>query len=118
MEYEVFDHSSLKAAIDGLSGVFARENVPEEKVFDCKLALRELAENVLKHSKGNAVVEGRVADGFIELKIRSSTDFVPPTQSKCSDVYAENGRGLFLVDSVCYARTVEEGVVKILIQID
>ena len=72
----------------------------------------------MQHSDGVASLESEIRGEFIELKVRSSVRFCPPEESRCSEVYAESGRGLFIVDNVCTERSfTEDGGIKVLIKI-
>ena len=108
----------LQSATKALQRFLLDLGVNRDSVFDCKLVLNELVSNVLKHAKATATVQGRIIEGFGELKIYSETAFIPPEISTCSDVYSENGRGLFLVDSVCATReNTADGAILVTIKI-
>jgi anti-sigma regulatory factor (Ser/Thr protein kinase) len=110
--------TDLQDALDRLCGFLQDSEVPFENVFDSKLVVSELVTNALTHSKAVASFESEVVDGFIRIKVSSSVKFVLPEKSVCSDVYAEHGRGLYLVDSVCESRTMtEQGEILITIKI-
>ncbi|MFQ9737252.1 MAG: ATP-binding protein [Christensenellaceae bacterium] len=98
---EVKNFEALKEAMKELCDFLAESDVPEDSVFDSKLVVSELVSNVLQHSDGVASLESEIRGEFIELKVRSSVRFCPPEESRCSEVYAESGRGLFIVDNVC-----------------
>ena len=100
--------TDLQDALDRLCGFLQDREVPFEHVFDSKLVVSELVANALMHSKAVASFESEVQDGFIRIKVSSSVKFVLPEKSVCSNVYAEHGRGLYLVDSVCESRTTTE----------
>ena len=116
MDHEISDHLTLKSAIDGLDSFLRAQGVADEKIFDAKLAARELIENALCHAGENASLSCRLEGGFIELTVRSSSSY-RPTEITCSGVYDEHGRGLFLIESVSHSVTVEEDLTKILIKL-
>lgn len=96
----------------------AKEQVQGDAVFNSKLIIDELAGNVIKHTRGEASVKGKVEDGYIRLQVYSSVPYTLPKESFCSEVFAENGRGLFIVDRLCSSRTnTEDGGIEIIIQI-
>lgn len=118
MFIEVKNYETLREALKRLCDFLAESDVPEDSVFDSKLVASELVSNILRHSDGVASLEGEIRGEFIELKIHSSARFCPPEQSRCSDVLAESGRGLFIVDSVCAERSfTEDGSIRVLIKI-
>ena len=117
MFVEVKNLMALQDAMERLCEFLLQSEIPEGNVFDSKLVVSELIGNVLKHSEGIASLESEIKDGFIRIKINSTSAFTPPEKSVCSDVYAEHGRGLFLVDSVCIERIMtEEGGILVKIQ--
>lgn len=104
MVFEINDYTTLRNAIDELCSFFESQNVSSERIFDGKLVMSELLGNVFRHSNGTARLHGCIRDGHIEISVFSSVPFKPPQNSRCPEVNAENGRGLFLVDSVCVER--------------
>lgn len=108
MEHFVHDMPSLKIAIDALCAFLDGQGVAQERVFDSRLVASELLGNVLKHAKATANLAYAIEDAHVHITVRSSVAFVPPKTSVCSEVYAEHGRGLFLVDSVSVERTVTQ----------
>ena len=88
-----------------------------ESIFDCKLVLYELLGNVLKHGNGRAELRCAVEEEFVELQISSKGTLSLPRHTPCADVYAENGRGLFLVESVCFERTITEDGILVRIKV-
>ena len=105
MILKVNDLKDLQEAMESLCDFLLRFQIPSESIFDSKLVVSELIVNILKHSEGMASLHTEVKDGLINLKITSTNPYVLPEKSVCSDVFAEHGRGLFLVDSVCLTRT-------------
>ena len=117
MWFEIVSTTDLKNATQAICRHLEENGVPMEKVFDCRLVVNELVGNVLRHSEGKASVKGNIKDGCIEIFVRSTQAFIPPTVSVCSPTTAEGGRGLYLVDSVSVSRTVTpDGEIKVVIQ--
>ena len=118
MIFEVKNYAAMQDAISQFCRFLVSENVSSESVFDSRLVANELVSNVLRHSDGEAKLHGEVKDAFVELVIVSTKKFVPPETPRCSDVYAEHGRGLYLVDAVCAERSVtSEGGIRVRIKI-
>ena len=108
MILKIENYISLQTAIANLCRFLQEKEVSEEGVFHSRLVASELLGNVLKHSTGHATLHTAVKNGFVELTVCSSVQYTPPKKSVCSDEYAENGRGLFLVDAVSVERTMTE----------
>ncbi len=105
MFFKVNDLKDLQDAMESLCEFLLRSEIPTESIFDSKLVVSELVGNVLKHTDGIASLHTEIKDGLINLRITSTKPYVLPERGVCSDVYSEHGRGLFLVDSVCFTRT-------------
>ena len=99
--FQITDYNSLQAALDKLCQFLEEWKVEQEKIFDCKLVACELVGNVLKYAKGDAGLRIKISEGFAQLKALSKSFFELPEKIVCSDWYAESGRGLFLVKSLC-----------------
>ena len=108
MKIKIENYPSMQVAMEQLCSFLQSQGVSEDSVFHCKLAASELVGNVLRHSNGYATLHTQLANGVVELVIQSSVQFTPPTQSVCADLYAEHGRGLFLVDAISIERTTTE----------
>ena len=111
--FQVNDFASLQTALDGLCQFLAEWGVAQEKGFDCKLVACELVGNVLKYTNGRAGLQAEVLNGCVRLKALSESFFKLPETIVCSGLYAEGGRGLFLVNSLCEGQIVaeEDGIV-------
>lgn len=119
MTYEIENYELLRHATEEFCGFLSDANVPMERIFDSRLVVYELLGNVLKHSNGKASLRYTITDGFVEVKILASVPYEPPKCPKCADVYAESGRGIFLVDSICHERVLtEDGVLIVRIKIE
>ena len=119
MVFEIENYVALRCAVEELCKFLSSENVPSERVFDSRLVAYELLGNVLKHSGGSARLQGELVNGYVELKIASEIPFIPPDKSSCADVYAEHGRGIYLVDRICEERTLtEDGGIFVRIRIN
>ena len=119
MEFGIRDMQSLKRAVDALCAYLDGQGVGKDGIFDSRLVASELLGNILKHAQATASMSFLVREGHIHITITSSKPFIPPTQSVCSDTSAENGRGLFLVDSVCVERTAsEDGTITVRIKVE
>lgn len=118
MVFEVKDIPSMHEAIYGLCSYLQQHGVSPDMLFDSKLVASELLGNVLRHTQGGAKIKGEIKDGYFHLYVYSDIIYRPPTESKNADVYAEHGRGLFLIDSVCVERSiVEEGAIVVKLKI-
>ena len=118
MIIRIDDRTALKGAMQQLTDFLRAVSASEEGVFHSKLVVSELVGNVFRHSEGGASVSLERTGEFVRLTVRATKPFYPPEKSTLSDVYAENGRGLFIVDSVCEERTTTpDGEISVRIKI-
>lgn len=101
MFFKVKNYATLQEALEGLCDFLVSQNVGQESIFDSKLVACELLGNVLKYAKGEAGLRGEIKEDFIELKVLSESFFALPDKIECSGLFAESGRGLFLVNTLC-----------------
>ena len=101
MIFQVKDCVALQTALDGLCKELSVRQVEQDCIFDCKLVACELLSNALKYGGGKADLQAELQGGYIVLKVLSQTEFELPEQIECSGLFAENGRGLFLVNTLC-----------------
>ena len=101
MVFKIENYLALREATEQFCTFLIEKKVDEERAFDCKLIVYELIGNVLKHSGGNATFHGEIEGEVIRLKIGAEKPFCPPNMAACADVFAEGGRGLFLVQKLC-----------------
>ena len=112
MVFEIENYQTMQKAMETLSRIFAEQGVSSDKAFDCKLVATELLGNVLRHGTGKARFCVEMSEEYVELRVLTQETFLPPENSVKADVYAEHGRGLYLIDSVCKERvqSEEEGI--------
>lgn len=108
MYFEIDDFNALRTALHQMCLKLTAEKIPEETVFQSKLVADELLSNVLQHGGGRAYLVAEREGDEIRISVRGSNDYRPPETSTCADVYAESGRGLFLVDRFCSRREFSE----------
>jgi anti-sigma regulatory factor (Ser/Thr protein kinase) len=119
MVFKVKDYAAMQEALSALCRFLEGEKIPKERVFDAKLAACELMGNALKYAGGETGVEGEVKDGYIELKIYSKRFFALPETVVCADLFAEHGRGLFLVNELCNGQMLaEEDGIRVRVKIE
>lgn len=117
MRQDVKDLIELQGATREFFQSLLAFGVPQDYAFDCRLIASELLANALKHSGCAATLKWLVTAQTIELWVSSPVRFEPPVESHCSNIDAESGRGLFLVDQFSFERTVtDEGAIKVTVK--
>lgn len=108
MIFKVKDYDALQEALSALCAFLEGGKIPQERVFDAKLIACELMGNALKYAGGETGVESQIKEDCIELKIYSKQFFAIPKNVVCADLFAEHGRGLFLVHELCKGQMIAE----------
>ena len=117
IKYEVNNLNELRERAKSLVDFLATAGVPLDYAFDSRLIVCELVGNVLKHGRSIATMEAVVEGGEIRLTVYAENGCLPPSVSVCSEVTAEGGRGLYLVDRLSFERTVTvDGGVRVVIK--
>ncbi len=118
MIFKVKDCAAMQEALSALCAFLEGCQIPTEKVFDAKLVACELMSNALKYAGGETGVESDIKNGSIELKIYSKQFFALPKAVVCADLFAEHGRGLYLVHKLCKGKmNAEEDGIRVIIDI-
>jgi len=104
MYFRIDNYKMLESALKEFESFLIKSGLSDESVFDSKLVVAELVTNVFQHSSGAAHLESDLSAEDVIIKVRSATAFVPPEKSCCSDVLDENGRGLYIIDSISEKR--------------
>ncbi len=110
--------ASLQAALTELTNFLTNAGISEEQIFDSKLVACELLSNVLRHTEGETGISSEIKNGHIELKILSETFFALPETIRCSGLFSEHGRGLFLVNELSEGKLFsEQDGIRVLLKI-
>lgn len=115
MRFKVKNCDELQLALDALCRYLREQQVSQERIFDSRVVACELIGNVLRHAEGEAELRSVVQNGYIELTVASDTACALPQKIECADVYAEHGRGLYLVEQLSERMTVEAAAIKVLL---
>lgn len=104
MYFEIDNFNALERALHEMWRRLEAQQVPEQSLFDSKLVASELLSNVLLHGGERAIFSALLEGDFIRICVQGNNGYCPPEKSECADVFSENGRGLFLIDSLCESR--------------
>lgn len=109
---KIADHAALKEGIARMCSALEEMGVPVDAVFSSKVVAHELLTNALEYGGGEARFSFRLSGNSIRISVRAKYGFEPPKKIARADLYAECGRGLYLVDALSERReySEEEGV--------
>lgn len=101
IEFKVDNLINMNSALQDFLDFLVRENVAEEDVFDSRLVSCELITNVIRHLGETAYFSGGLTENVIEIQVRSEKSGGAVVIPTLPDVFAESGRGLYIVNTIC-----------------
>lgn len=107
-EYTISAYGEIADCCRAMTARLGLEELPEYTAYTLRLALDELATNVLKHSHCKAEVSCCAEEGLLVLTVRGNCGFCPKRVPP-PDLFSECGRGIFLVRSLCDLEYLEGG---------
>jgi hypothetical protein len=107
--FTVENLKALNGALADLVAYLQEEHVPDETQYISKLVSCELITNVIRHCGEAATFTSGVKGHFVEIKVASKSDKGALPSPSLPDVFAENGRGLYIVKSLCYGDILSDG---------
>ena len=112
----VSGYAALKAEIARMCGALKGMGVPENAVFSSRVVAHELLTNALEYGGGEAQFSFRRAGDEITICVQAKRPFRPPEKAARADLYAERGRGLYLVDALSVRRDYSEeaGIIAVI----
>ena len=99
--FKVDDLKQMNERLRAFADYLRSESVKEEDVFASRIVSCELISNVIIHGGGCADFCGELLSDFIKIAVNAAgfdgVNISPPMP----DVLAENGRGMYIVRSIC-----------------
>lgn len=86
-----------------------RSGVTDDDVFDSRLVSCELITNVIRHLGETASFEGAVNAENIVISVSSESTDGKKIYAALPDVFAESGRGLYIVKAICCGNVESDG---------
>lgn len=100
----------LKAFADFLRGA----GVDDDEIFSSKLVSCELITNVIRHGGEEAQFTGTLTGDKIEITVSAQSLIGLDLCRSAPDVFAESGRGLYIIKSLCgNIQAGEQGQIKV-----
>lgn len=118
MLYLIFkDFSHLSRSVARIKEYFFSKGfIDEDDLYNVKLAIYELAGNVLKHSNKTARAELKCEGDLIRIYIKGSNPFDLP-RNDLPSLEEEYGRGIFIVRQICESLEYYDGGKEVCVSI-
>ncbi len=105
-------NSELRAFAD-----FLRErNIADEDIFASRLVSCELITNVIRHCGESATFTGELSEEVITITVCSDSFKALEFPNEIPDVFAESGRGLYIVRCFGEIENCEQGGLRVCIK--
>lgn len=99
--FKVDNLINMNALLQDFIEFLESENVAEDAVFDSRLVSCELITNVIRHCGEIACFRGGIDGDKIVIGVSSRSSGGIPVKPVLPDVFAESGRGLYIVNTIC-----------------
>lgn len=100
--FEIENLNTMNAKLKEFSDYLLGQCVLEDDVFASKLVSCELITNVIRHGGDKAVFSGSISDDMIYITVTAKSFEGLNLNTSIPDVFAENGRGLYIIKSLCH----------------
>lgn len=101
ISFKVDNLIDMNAALKDFLDFLTEEQVSEDEVFDSRLVSCELITNVIRHCGEIAYFTGGICGDGIVIKVSSENSGGQVFPPSLPDVFAESGRGLYIIHSIC-----------------
>ena len=99
--FKVDNLMNMNSVLQVFLNFLKSENVAEEDVFDSRLVSCELITNVIRHCGEIAFFRGEIDGDKIVIAVSSKNSGGITVKPVLPDVFAESGRGLYIVNTIC-----------------
>ncbi len=115
--FRVDNLKNMNACLKPFLDYLRSADVDDDAVFDSRLVSCELISNVLKHLGETANFEGTINADSIVITVSSESTDGSKIHADLPDVFAESGRGLYIIKTICRGNIFSDGCsVKVYIQ--
>ena len=107
--FKVDNLKNMNACLEHFLQFLRSADVSDDDVFDCRLVSCELITNVLRHLGESANFEGALSGDSITISVSSENTDGTKLPATLPDVFAESGRGLYIVKTISCGNVVSDG---------
>lgn len=100
--FKVSNLKNMNAELRAFSDFLRSVNVGDDDIFASRLVSCELITNVIRHSGEVASFTGELLADKIAITVTAHSLSGLDLNPTLPDVFAESGRGLYIVKSICY----------------
>ncbi len=115
--FKVSDLTKMNEMLASFCEELRERNVCDDTVFESRLVSCELLSNVLRHGGIEAEFNCKLVGNRIEITVASAQFGAINPNPKLPDVFAESGRGLYIVRTLCKGDiSINGGEIKVVLQ--
>ena len=117
VNFKVDDLKNMKSELKAFSDFLRASGCNEDEIFAGKLVSCELITNVIRHGMEEAEFTGALTGDRIIITVTAESLKDVDFCRTAPDVFAESGRGLYIVKSICNGKIErgEDGEIKAVI---
>ena len=118
VNFKVDNLKNMKSELKAFADFLKAEGVADDDIFAGKLVSCELITNVIRHGRDEAEFKGELASDRIIITVYADSFKNVDLSRTAPDVFAESGRGLYIVKSLCCGEIErgESGEIKVVIK--
>lgn len=95
--FKVDNLKNMNAELRAFAEFLRTQSIAEEDVFASRLVSCELITNVIRHSGETAEFTGELLSDVISITVTAESPLTFDVHTQIPDVFAESGRGLYIV---------------------
>lgn len=117
VNFKIDNLKNMNLELRAFAEFLRSENITDDDIFASRLVSCELISNVIRHSGEAAEFTGKLLGDAIEITVSAQSLSGVSLEANLPDVFAESGRGLFIIQSVCGGNIEQvNGAVRVLIK--
>ena len=114
ISFKVDNLKNMNCELQAFAEFLRGAGVGDDEIFSSKLVSCELITNVIRHGGDEAQFTGTLTGDKIEITVSAQSLIGLDLCRSAPDVFAESGRGLYIIKSLCgNIQAGEEGQIKV-----
>ncbi len=101
ISFKVDNLKSMGAHVKTFVDFLRLSGADDDEIFESKLVCCELITNVIRHGGDEAEFTGTLSGDTIEITVTAESFKNLDVSRPAPDVFAESGRGLYIIRSIC-----------------
>ena len=109
VNFKVDNLKNMKSELNAFCDLLRSSGATDDDIFAGKLVACELITNVIRHGGDEAEFSGEVEGDKIVITVPPESLKGVDLKRPAPDIFAESGRGLYIIRSLCYGDIERDG---------